>query len=1042
MPFPLSVWFAAALALAPAIVAWWTGRTVLARADDPVLPELLWQRRQRMAGFAFGGAIALTLLCTDHVLWALPLLWVALLLSGHRLRRALFGERLGALAYLRYAISSAIGSLGVWLLAAATPALVTTIALGWAPNDQSEATRITAGAAIVLAAIVALWQREYTRVFIALHRGTPFRSAARPELLARLEAVLDRAAPSLARRPEIYRYGAPGAYVMNALAIPSRTRPAIALGDTLLATLSDDEIVAVFAHEAAHHEQFNTKRWRRARWRGWLLIVLIAVLPVLLMARLPAAAIAVSWCMPAIVLATLGKAAGRRRQAETESDLRAIALGGTAQALIGALTKLHVYSRVPRRWPHAIERAATHPSLARRIQALREATAAIEHPEPQVATPLTAFRSRNPGDVFAFDRERVYWFEGVPGGASLDLHELRDAASSYRAIAYADLTELHVTVADGDRMIEATDRDGRSWRVPIAPGDVAAVQAMLDRVDVKLGRRRPAVAPAGAALVRWLTLALLILLSAGGELGLALIPILIVLVRPTMSAAIAATAAITIARLLVALRLVAWADPLRQISLLLALSVAIVLIVQTVRRVRADTSRGNLRRLTREAWMTAGLLAGIAVLIGASLGTLFAARPASLLSHPAAIGAAAALFAAGGALLTIPNRWWRVGGTLTSVAAFAGGTVLSGDGWLVNRTQPLTWTSRRLTATSAVRIAGGGLSLLTSPHGEAFAVSQYQPARRGQVGGTRYVIGRFDAPFTRSSTADKIVFVDDSTLVALDSADGDSLELRAERVSGAREAVLWREHMAGVTGAELLIDRAGANWIVVGRDDSSFVVESGSIDGRGRASRITRTRRSEIGDLGEMEGDTDDAGEIMSRPVAAFADGGAIWTRLSQPRAVGGTIAPMLLAFAGSMRWELHGTDAGGEHFLADAEGYPSCGSEVDAAGVLCVDRSPSASRIWRAASARSITRVAMLPPIYDLVHADAGDRVAAAERFGQRVVVVDVPGRRAYRLTIPAGGAVQRGTRWTADVAARGSYLIVLSTGRDGALVTRYAIR
>ncbi|HKN67987.1 MAG TPA: hypothetical protein VJW73_17000, partial [Gemmatimonadaceae bacterium] len=142
MPFSLSVWFAAALALAPAIVAWWTGRTVLARADDPVLPELLWQRRQRMAGLTLGGAIALALLFADHVLWALPLLWVALLLSGHRLRRALFGERLGTLAYLRYAIFSAIGSLGVWLLAAATPALVTTIALGWAPNDHQQATRI------------------------------------------------------------------------------------------------------------------------------------------------------------------------------------------------------------------------------------------------------------------------------------------------------------------------------------------------------------------------------------------------------------------------------------------------------------------------------------------------------------------------------------------------------------------------------------------------------------------------------------------------------------------------------------------------------------------------------------------------------------------------------------------------------------------------------------------------------------------------------------------------------------------------------------
>jgi Zn-dependent protease with chaperone function len=1032
VPFPLSVWFAVALALAPAIVGWWTGRTVLARADDPVLPELLWQRRQRLTGFALGGGVALALLFADQVLWALPLLWIALLLSSHRLRRALFGERLGTFAYLRYAIFSAIGSLGVWLLAAAAPALVTVIALGWAPDDHALATRIAIAVGVALAGVVALWQREYTRVFVALHRGTPLRSSARPELFARLDAVLDRAAPSLPRRPEIYRFGAPGAYVMNAFAIPSRAHPAVALGDTLLATLTDDEIVAVFAHEVAHHEQFTSKRWRQARWRALLLIVLIAALPVLLVSTLPVVAMALSWCLPVIILATLGKRASGRRQLETESDLRAIALGGTAQGLIGALTKLHVYSRVPRRWPHAIERAATHPSLARRIQALQEATAAIERPESQVATPLTAFRSRNPGEVVAFDRDRAYWFEGVPAGASLELHDLRDAASSYRALAYADLTELHVTVADGDRTIEATDRDGRSWKVPIAPGDVAAVQATLDRVDVKLGRRRATVAPAGTPLVRWLTLALLVMLSAAGELGIALIPIVIVLVRPGISAAIAATAAIAIAHLLVGLPLIAWADPLRQIAMLLALSIAIVLVVQTVRRVRADTTRGNVRRLTREAWMTAGVLAGIALLMTASLWTLIG-RPASLISHPTAISAAGALFAAGGALLTIPNRWWRVGGALTSVAALGAGTVLSGDGWLVNRTPSLAWTSPRLTANGAVRIAGGGLTLVASPGGQAFAVAQYQP-RRGQVGVTRYVIGRFGdaSSVLRVSTADKIVFVDDSTLVALDSAAGDSLELRGERLRGARETVLWREHIPAVASAELLIDRARESWIVVGRDagDSSFVVESGRLGGG--TPRLTRIPQHETGDVGE----------IMTRPIAAFADGGAIWTTLARPNAPGETMMPVLLALSGAIRWELRGTDAQGEHFLADVDGFPACGPELDAAGALCVERSSNASRIWRAASARSITRVAALPPVYDLVHADAGDRVAGAERFGQRAIVVDVPRRRGFRLTIPGTGAVQRGTRWTADIAARGGYLLVLSASREGALVTRYAIR
>jgi len=186
--------------------------------------------------------------------------------------------------------------------------------------------------------------------------------------------------------------------------------------------------------------------------------------------------------------------------------------------------------------------------------------------------------------------------------------------------------------------------------------------------------------------------------------------------------------------------------------------------------------------------------------------------------------------------------------------------------------------------------------------------------------------------------------------------------------------------------------------------------------------------------------ETNDVGEMMSYRLGAFADGGVLWTTLSQPRA-GGAMVPFL-ALAGSMRWELRGSDAAGEHLLADLEGLPACASELDAGGALCVERTSSASRIWRAASARSVTRVAALPPVYDLVHADAGDRVAGAERFGQRAVVVDVERHRGFRLTIPGTGAVQRGTRWTADVAARGNYLLVLSTSREGALVTRYAIR
>jgi Zn-dependent protease with chaperone function len=1033
-PIPFSLPFAIALALAPAIIAWRTGRSVLARADDPVLPELLFERRKRLSTVTLVGTFGLGLLFTDDVLWALPLLWIALLVSAYPVRRELLGERLSALAFLRYNIFASIGSAGLWLLAGAAPALATSFALGVAPNDHTGAVRIAIAAGVVLAAIVGLWQYHYTRVFVSLHHATPLRESTRPVLMARLDAILERAAPSLAVRPQVYRYGAPGAYVMNAFAIPSWSRPAVALGDTLLATMSDDEIAAVFAHEIAHHEQFNAKRFRRARWRTLLIIPLIGVLPALLVGSIPGAAMVLAWCVPVLLAASFGKRSAERRDNETASDMRAVTLTGNLEAVVSALTKLHVYSRIPRRWPHAAERAATHPSLARRLQALRETSQAIARPEAQVATPLTAIRSPRSGVVVAFDRERAYWFEGVAAQTSLDLHSLRDAASSYRAISYADLTELRVGVAETDRSIDASDRDGRRWCVPVAPNDVPVIQAALDAVDVKLGRRRPAVSPAGATVVRWLAVGLFATLAGAGQLGFAALGILFVLVRPAMSAAVAATATIAIARVLIAARLITWTDTIHQIALLLALTVSIVLVVQTVRRVRVDIAKGNERRLTREGWMVAGALAVAATSIAISLFPIIADRPASFLSHPLAVGLATTLLGASAALLTIPNRWWRATGCVVGLASLGGGAVLRGGGSLLHRTPSVSWTTGRLTAVGGLRIPGGAFGITASPNGTAFALTQYAATRRSQGGSTmRYVIGRIDdsARALRTSTAAKIVFLDEETLIALDSAAGDSLEIRAERVvpRNGKTDVLWRQRLPAIDAPVVTLDRANRRWIVSGRGegDYAFVVITDTVGGS-----LPRART-----LGRRAGD--DVGEVLTQPLTAFPDGGAIWSTMPG-FGNGGKLFPLLYMF-GSPRWELRGTDAAGERFLGDVEGFPSCGAELDARGTLCVERSPNGSHVWRAPSAKLLEEVADLPPTLDLVHAEGTDRVAAAERFGQRAVVLDASTRRAFRLTLPGGGdATAR--RWTADVVARGSSLLVLSSSREGAIVTRYSIR
>jgi hypothetical protein len=337
-----------------------------------------------------------------------------------------------------------------------------------------------------------------------------------------------------------------------------------------------------------------------------------------------------------------------------------------------------------------------------------------------------------------------------------------------------------------------------------------------------------------------------------------------------------------------------------------------------------------------------------------------------------------------------------------------------------------------------VRVAGGGLTITASPNGGAFAVSQYQPIRRGQAGGgTRYLFGHFadTTSVLRTSTAARVALLDDERVIVLDGAPGDSLEVRAERIAPNADGsvtMLWRERIPALDGPELLLDRSRHLWLVVARGDGdrSFVVVSDTLGGA--TPRIMH--------LGATS--PDDIGEVMTQPLAAFADGSAIWSTLPRLGGPDALATPVLLAMAASPRWEIRGTDNAGERFLADVSGFPACGSEVDDHGVLCVERSTNGTNLWRAPSARMLTRVASLPPVFDIVHGEGTAAVAAAERFGQRAAVVDVASWRAYRLTLPGESAARAGMRWTADVVARGGYLLVLSGTRDGATVTRYSIR
>lgn len=1019
------------LALAPALVSWWTGRGILARADDPALPELLLERRRRMNQIALGGAIALGVLAGSSLVWALPLLWVALLVAGYPLRRTLFAERWSLPAFLRYAIFSWLGQAGWQLLALVGPLIVIGVTLGSEADAPRDAIRLTLWIGGYFALVAIVWQHFYARVWLDLHRATPLRASARPELVARLDAVLDRA--TLRRRPEIYRFGAPGGHFVNALAVPSLTHPAVALSDGLLATLTDDEIVGVFAHEVAHHEQFTGRRLWGGRIAGVLLALLNVALPVCLfrLGPLPTAVGAIAYYL--VVFGALGKSAGKgkRRRHETESDLRAAALTGNAEAVASALTKVHLANRVPRRWPHAMESAATHPSLARRIQALRAAAPADV---ALVSQPLAIIRSARGNTVVVLETTRAHWFESVPPETAMEVGALRAAASSYRGLVYGDLTELRIGATGNERTLIAIDRRGYAWSVPVATAEIARLQAALDAIDVKLGHRPAALQPVGMATARLLAIAALITLAMSGEAGVVLVPVLFVLFRPTLTAAVAAAGTITVGRALVALMGLAWFDISTQMGVFGALAAGVALVVIAGMRLRAESRRDTVRRTPREVWLMLLLLACIAVLFLFQVVPATLARPGSILGSPYAISAATTLAGIAAALAALPGRWRRIGGSLTSLAALAGGTVLAGNGVLYNRSAAMVWSKGALAAAGTVGVPGGSaMKLIVSPDAESYAVAQYRPARRPGTTGMRYLIGRFGGGAPRSTDALEVAFPDDSTVLTLAMLGTDSLELRAESIpadSSGAARLFWRESIPATETAELALDRGHRTWIVFGRDegDRAIFVSTDSIGGR-----HPRTYRW-------LAPSSDESGELLNHPVAAFGDGTAISLSLAGVGEPGSSITSTLLLMGGQ-RWRLRRVSSAHDQVLADIDGIPSCGSEIDARGVVCSERSPSRTHLWRIGSA-SAANVGDLPSSLDPVHPLGSGRVAAVERFGSRLVLVDVDARRGIRLTLPLedprGGA---STHWTSDVVAAGDYVVVLSNTRASSVIRRYRI-
>lgn len=778
----------AAVALGPALFQVVAARPLMRLADDPALPERLaaFRNRRRIAlSFAFGFLFWFS----SAAPWTWPLLIVGTMAAAHPLRRLLYGESWSLAAYLSFFLRLLFAAYGFWIL------------LGLAPVLIRRAGELALPAGLALGAVLQAWNVGFG---VVLRRVLGARPLEDPAVVASYRQMADACGLPLSLRLDVVPMR--GGSLANAVALPSTfVDSAVVVSETLVDRFDAQELRAVLAHELAHIEDFTPRVLRRLHLWTLALIVVAVTLGVLgrhLESR-AATALLVMW--PIVVTIMLVMMTQRRQQQETEADVRAVTLSGEAAALSRALVKLHAFNLIPRRWSTDVEQQASHPSLARRLQAIA-AAAGTPSPTLDRATPFTATGGAT---LVTFHAAHVEWQSDV----------------TTHTFQYQGLTELRVSsVTSGGGTLVAVDAEGRSWSATIAASDVARLQGTLDVVDAYVGKS-PSARPVVASLGQLAASLVAILAMMSGALAVAAAAS-VALFKPA-PALVAAAGAAGLAH--GALRLLwpqlsssarDWMTPLLVVAAALALSLG-------------WANRGQpMTRRVQHGLVVFGVLTAIAWLLLFADGLDPVRVHARALAWPAAVVLPAA--AAAALALAAPARWrWSglaVMGLATTVAAVAGTNAF------VERTvrDPFMAPAGLITVTrdSGAAVAERRLdeqheveSLWVSPRGEAVAFGAEHGRRTGRV-----VAGPAEGTLT-GFDADDARFLDERRLLLM-SHETRGVTLRVVDLAEAGRET-WRVSVP-VDASALSVARDTGQWTVLGTiGENQFAQASGRVGATG-----------------------------------------------------------------------------------------------------------------------------------------------------------------------------------------------------------------
>jgi Zn-dependent protease with chaperone function len=774
---------AALIALFPAALTWWWGRRHARLVDDPALPERLLANRARKSFATIVSAALLLATATDHLVWALPLVVIARMAAAYPLRKTLHRETWSLFGYLSFFTRLGFAAFGFWALLSLTP---------WLAMLAESRDWIVAGA---LAAILFVWAGANETIFRVVLRA---RAIDDPAIVSRFTAMVNACAlPAVALERVDLRGGA----FANAAALPSIRWPAVMVTSTLIERLDADETAAILGHELAHLEHYNPRRVRRRRALMYALVAGGALLSPVVRLTFPPAQLASLILWEIVLVAAIVLLARDRQKHETASDLRAIALAGDPDALVRALIKVHAFAYLPRRWDTEWERHATHPSLARRIQAIHAAAGTAP---ASLAEPAT-FVGADDASSVTFHDTLVSWSEGAAATHSID---------------YRRLTMLRIDVRrSGAPRLIAVDAAHRRWEMLLKPADVARAQATLDIVDTRLGvaAAPPAVSP---LLLRVLALMVVVTAMAIDQFAAVVVAILAGLLPAPPLTAAAGASAVGVAALLLrdhSLWMIDWRP---WTALALFACGALLAAVSFVNR---------RERTPPLAMKLIGVLA-VGALAAWSAIPLFG-MSAFDLHRSARAWPSAAVFALalGGALAFVRSRAARYSSVaLTAaglVAVFVGSTGFLhrfGNDPFLESSEPVTL--RTVAAAESVeefQVPFAVTDMLLSPAGRYVALASEDADEI-----TTIHAGPVGAPLA-SFRADEAIFVDEGRLLLVERQRSASM-LRLVSLERAG-ADVWSRRLA-FAAYRLSLDRSSKTWHLFGSSETGeIVVASGTI---------------------------------------------------------------------------------------------------------------------------------------------------------------------------------------------------------------------